>query len=189
MPDVIYIRERAQKYNMENGFSRSDGQGGRFIKQGLMVAFDAISDENPTATFNATKTAEYWVNAEIVAGNIEEVKRESAIESKLEDVRRYIENHDHFSKPDKTGQNLIWREPSKEDRVKSLKAQAEILIKQAEEIAQADTADEVEEKLDELKKTLAPQPNKKNISKPVGIITGGATASTPERGNVPQNRE
>ena len=184
MPDVIYIRERAQKYNMENGFSRADGMGGRYIKQGLLVFFSAISEDNPTATFNATKEAKKWVNAEVVAGNVEEAKRESAIESKLEDIRRFIENHDHYSKLDKTGQNLIWREPSVEDKAKSLKKQAEILMKQAEEIGKADTTEEGEEKLDKLKKTLSPPP-KKNMSKPVGVITGGATASTNERGAGP----
>lgn len=182
MSDIIYIRERGHKYNYENGYSRPDGFGGRTVKQGLMIEFKPISDINQTGIFNATKAVDKYIMGEIVAGNINRGDSDKETERVMKQVRHFIETHDHYKKEDGTGQNLIWLAPTDEQRAQALRDQAEALRNQADEITKAQTADEAEEKLKDLKEELAPKKAPQELSKPVGVISGGATASDGGRG-------
>lgn len=176
MSDLIYLRKAGHKYNMENGFSRPDGYGGRIVKQGIMIEFQPISEINQTGRYNVTQAATKFVDFEIVAGNVERDNREKEITRRVEQISRFIENHDHFTKPDGRGQNLIWREPTDEEKAEALLREAEALKEKAEAITKAATVEEGEEKLEELKEELAPKP-KKELSKPVGVVTGPSSAA------------
>jgi len=179
MSDVIYIREAAQKYNMQNGYSKADGMGGRLIKQGILVFFEAISDENRSAIYNASKAAKHYVQAEIVSGNMERENQEKEEKKWLKEIMKFIENHDHYTKPQ--GQNLIWREPSPEERAAEIEKSAEEMLQRAQAIRDAGTTKEKEEKLEEFKEDLRPQP-KKELSKPVGVVVGAANTAGGGRG-------
>lgn len=181
MSDVIYIREAAQKYNMQNGFSKSDGQGGRFIKQGILIYFEPISDANRTGVYNASKAAKDYVHAEIVSGNIDRDNQEQEEAKILKQIMGYIEEHDHYTKPDGFGQNLIWREPSSEERAAEIEKAAEEMIQKAQAIRDVGTTEEKEEKLEEMKEDLRPQPAK-TLGKPVGVVVGPSNAAGGGRG-------
>jgi hypothetical protein len=181
MSDVIYVRQSAQKYNMLNGFSKADGAGGRFIKQGILVFFEAMSDENLSATYNASRAAKDYVHAEIVSGNVDREDREETEARILKNIMSFIEEHDHYTKEDGRGQNLIWREKSLAEKAVEIKKQAEEMITGANKMLETTTKEDIEQKFEEFKETITPK-KKKTLGKPVGIVVGASNAAGGGRG-------
>lgn len=176
MPDsegkVIYERERGHRYTIINGFSRSDGNGGRVVRQELQAHFKTVSPINQMGVFDAAACARSYVNSEIASGQTPVDQREKRYEETLKLICDFIENHKHFTR--EGGLNLIWRQKTEEERVAEMKARAEAMRKQAEEMEAALKKKDVAG----AEKLSSPVIQKKDpdLVRPVGVTGGGSIA-------------
>lgn len=176
--DIVFLRKTGHKYNYRNGYNKSDGYGGVVIRQGILLDFKQLNDLDPTGTLNVTKTAEKYVNSEVISQNIDEKDREKKVKEEIYNIIKFLLTHKHYR------QGKIWPEPSAEDRAISLRNQALALQAQAEALLAADNEEAAEALKKEIAENLVPPQKSKPTGKPVGIINNAASVANNKRGQV-----
>lgn len=172
---LIYERQTGQKYTIENGYERPDGQGGRIIKQGFIAYFKPRGDSDYRAEFDATAAAEQYADREIRAGRADYKDRDKIVREREKRLQDFIESHEHYTRTG--GLGLIWKKKSEAEiiaeREASIAAQIEALEERKKKLAEKD-GEVVEEE-----KRGPGRPSKKDeLVVPVGVTAGVATTNT-----------
>lgn len=170
---MIYERKHGHQYTVENGYSRPDGQGGRIVKLGLMAVFEPRSPMDPTAEFDTARAAATYVDMNISAGNIPYEHKEAKVKETDQRLQSFIEGLQDFTRPG--GLGLIWRQKTVEERAAMLEQSI-----QAQQDRLREMKDSIKDKSEaELEELTRPEVKTDGMAKQPGVITGGATTSTP----------